>query len=107
LVATAWLPTLSAKLILISLATTIIPGAQQWYSLSHYCYPKSAIFEPGRIFIVFTHPGQSLITGPDGAVVRNNKDESETCTVTEIDLSEALADRSGHIVDRRPEVYKL
>lgn len=30
-----------------------------------------------------------------------------THTVTEIDLSEALANMSGHIIDRRPDVYKL
>jgi len=54
-----------------------------------------------------THPGQSLITGPNGAVVCNNEDKSQTYTVTEIDLSKALADKSQHIVDRRPDVYKL
>jgi predicted amidohydrolase len=70
------------------------------------CMMRTRSYENG-IFIVFTHPGQSLITGPDGAVVCNNEQESQTCTVTEVDLSEALADRSGHIIDRRPDVYKL
>jgi len=70
------------------------------------CMMRTRSYENG-IFIVFTHPGQSLITGPDGAVVCNNEEESQTYTVTEIDLSQALADRSGHIIDRRPDVYKL
>jgi len=70
------------------------------------CMMRTRSYENG-IFIVFTHPGQSLITGPNGAVVCNNEDESQTYTVTEIDLSKAPADKSGHIVDRRPDVYKL
>ncbi len=70
------------------------------------CMMRTRSYENG-IFIVFTHPGLSLITGPNGAVVCNNEDKSQTCSVTEIDLSKALADKSGHIVDRRPDVYKL
>jgi omega-amidase len=70
------------------------------------CMMRTRSYENG-IFIVFTHPGQSLITGPNGAVVCNNEDKSQTYTVTEIDLSKAPADKSGHIVDRRPNVYKL
>jgi len=70
------------------------------------CMMRTRSYENG-IFIVFTHPGQSLITGPNGAVVCNNEDKGQTYTVTEIDLSKALADKSGHIVDRRPDVYKL
>lgn len=70
------------------------------------CMMRTRSYENG-IFIVFTHPGQSLITGPGGTVVCNNEDKSQTYTVTEIDLSKALADTSGHILDRRPDVYKL
>jgi predicted amidohydrolase len=70
------------------------------------CMMRTRSYENG-IFIAFAHPGQSLITGPDGAVVCNNEKESQTYTVTEIDLSKALADRSGHIIDRRPDVYRL
>jgi omega-amidase len=70
------------------------------------CMMRTRSYENG-IFIVFTHPGQSLITGPDGAVVCNNRDEDRTYTVTEIDLSKAPADTSGHITDRRTDVYKL
>lgn len=70
------------------------------------CMMKTRSYENG-IFIVFTHPGQSLITDPGGAVVCNNEDAGETYTVTEIDLSRAPANKGGHIVDRRPDVYKL
>ena len=70
------------------------------------CMMRTRSYENG-IFIIFTHPGQSLITGPNGAVVCNNTDKTQTYTVTEIDLSEALADKSGHIIDRRPDVYRL
>ncbi len=70
------------------------------------CMMRTRAYENG-IFIIFTHPGQSLITGPDGAVVCNNKDKTQTYTVTEIDLSAALANKSGHIVDRRTDVYRL
>jgi predicted amidohydrolase len=69
------------------------------------CIMRTRSYENG-IFIVFTHPGQSLITGPDGAIVCNNQDKSQTYTVTEIDLSKALADMSSHIIDRRTDVYK-
>jgi predicted amidohydrolase len=70
------------------------------------CMMRTRSYENG-IYIVFTHPGQSLITDPRGTVVCNNEDENETYAVTEIDLSKAPANKGGHIVDRRPDVYKL
>ena len=70
------------------------------------CMMRTRSYENG-IFIVFTHPEQSLITGPKGAVVCNNRDEARKYTVTEIDLSQAPANTGGHIVDRRPDIYKL
>ena len=70
------------------------------------CMMRTRAYENG-IYIVFTHPGQSLITNHKGAVVCNNTDENLTYTVTEIDLSKAPANKGGHIVDRRPDVYKL
>ena len=70
------------------------------------CMMRTRSYENG-IYIVFTHPGQSLITDPGGAVVCNNEDAGRTYTVTEIDLSKAPANKGGHIVDRRPDVYKL
>jgi len=70
------------------------------------CMMRTRSYENG-IFIVFTHPGQALITDPRGRVACNNEDEEKTYTITEIDLSKAPADKGGHIVDRRPDVYKL
>ena len=70
------------------------------------CMMRTRSYENG-IYIVFTHPGQSLITDPRGAVTCNNEDKDRTWTVTQIDLSKAPANKGGHIVDRRPDVYKL
>jgi omega-amidase len=70
------------------------------------CMMRTRSYENG-IYIGFTHPGQSLITDPKGDVVCNNEDKRTTYTVTEIDLSKAPANKGGHIVDRRPDVYKL
>jgi len=70
------------------------------------CMMRTRAYENG-IFIIFTHPGQSLITGPKGEIVYNNKDKNQSYTITEIDLSKALADKSGHIIDRRTDVYRL
>ena len=70
------------------------------------CMMRTRSYENG-IFIVFAHPGQSLITGPNGAIVCNNADKSRTYTVTEIDLSKAPANTGGHIVDRRQDIYRL
>jgi predicted amidohydrolase len=70
------------------------------------CMMRTRAYENG-IYIVFTHPGQSLITNHKGAIVCNNTDENTTYSVTEIDLSKAPANKGGHIVDRRPDVYEL
>ena len=70
------------------------------------CMMRTRSYENG-IFIIFTHPGQSLITDPRGRVVCNNEDKNKTFAITEIDLSRAPANKGGHIVDRRPDVYKL
>jgi predicted amidohydrolase len=70
------------------------------------CMMRTRSYENG-IYIVFTHPGQALITNHKGAVVCNNVDETKTYAVTEIDLSKAPANKGGHIVDRRADVYKL
>jgi omega-amidase len=68
------------------------------------CMMRTRSYENG-IFIAFTHPGQSLITGPGGEIVCNEQDATRTFIVTEIDLSKAPANKGGHIADRRPDVY--
>ncbi len=70
------------------------------------CMMRTRSYENG-IFIAFTHPGQSLITGPEGNVVCNNEGATRTHVITEIDLSKAPANQGGHIADRRPDVYRL
>jgi omega-amidase len=70
------------------------------------CMMRTRAYENG-IYIVFTHPGQSLITNHKGVVVCNNTDKNTTYTITEIDLSKAPANKGGHIVDRRTDVYEL
>ena len=70
------------------------------------CMMRTRSYENG-IFIVFTHPGQSLITGPNGAVVCNDRSDDHKYTVTEIDLDKAPANTGGHIADRRPDLYRL
>ncbi|UCC97116.1 MAG: carbon-nitrogen hydrolase family protein [Phycisphaerales bacterium] len=70
------------------------------------CMMRTRAYENG-IYIVFTHPGQALITDPKGAVLHNSVDKEQTYTVTEIDLSRAVANKGGHIVDRRADVYEL
>jgi len=68
------------------------------------CMMRTRSYENG-IFIAFTHPGQSLITGPEGEIVCNEQNETRTFIMTEIDLSKAPANKGGHIVDRRPDIY--
>jgi omega-amidase len=68
------------------------------------CMMRTRSYENG-IFIAFTHPRQSLITGPEGQIVCNEENETRTFIITEIDLSKAPANQGGHIADRRPDVY--
>ena len=70
------------------------------------CMMRTRSYE-NEIYIVFTHPGQSLITDPRGNVVCNNEDQGKSYTITEINLSKAPANKGGHIIDRRTDVYKL
>jgi predicted amidohydrolase len=68
------------------------------------CMMRTRSYENG-IFIAFTHPGQALITGPEGQIVRNEENAATTYVITEIDLSKAPANKGGHIADRRPDIY--
>ena len=66
---------------------------------------RTRSYENG-IYIAFTHPDQSLITGPLGEIVQNNKDKKERFVITNIDLSNATAEKNNHIADRRTDLYK-
>jgi beta-ureidopropionase len=62
-----------------------------------------------ELFIAFTHPKQALITGPEGEVITNDEDPKHRYVVSLVDLSAVDARRtssSGHLKDRRPELYK-
>jgi predicted amidohydrolase len=61
-----------------------------------------------EVFIAFTHPKQSLITGPGGEVVADDRRRNCRFAVTVIDL--AAVDRArgavhSHLKDRQPHVY--
>jgi len=61
-----------------------------------------------EVFMVFTHPVQSIITDPYGRVLVNNSDDTTTYTITEIDLEDVDRARSrsmSHLKDCRPEIY--
>ena len=56
-----------------------------------------------QCYIAFTHPEESLITGPKGGVLAKTWAEGPGVFVTEIDLSRVHDD--NHLADRRPELY--
>ena len=61
-----------------------------------------------EVFIAFTHPRQSLLTDPTGRILCNDIREDADASVTEIDLSEVDAVRTGsasHLKDRRSDLY--
>ncbi len=67
---------------------------------------RTRSFENG-IFIAFTHPRQSLITGPVGDIIINNENDSDEFTLTEIDLSLATGKENNHLLDRRVDLYEM
>ncbi len=61
-----------------------------------------------EVFIVFTHPAQSLVTGPTGEIVLNETSEQVAFAVSEVDLSAVDQVRAGedsHLKDRHPDLY--
>ena len=73
------------------------------------CMMRTRAYE-SEVMIAFTHPGQALITGPGGHILRNETSPDVPFVVTEVDLSEvdrARAGASAHLRDRRPDVYTL
>lgn len=63
-----------------------------------------------ELVIAFTHPRQSLVTGPRGEVLRDEREPERGVAVTEVDLAAvdaARASPSAHLRDRRPELYGL
>lgn len=63
-----------------------------------------------EVFIGFTHPRQSLVTGPCGQVIRNTTDSDGDYSLTMIDLLEVDRARQGptaHLRDCRTDVYGI
>ncbi len=63
-----------------------------------------------EVFIAFTHPRQSLLTGPGGRVHCDQREPRPAVARTAIDLAEADAARatpSAHLRDRRTDLYQL
>lgn len=61
-----------------------------------------------EIFIAFTHPAQSLITGPEGEIVVNDRSEDAPFSVSEIDLArvdQRRARETSHLGYRRTDLY--
>ena len=60
-----------------------------------------------EVIIAFTHPGQSLITGPWGQVLINEESPATDFAVCDVDLSKVDEQRSGqsHLRDRRADLY--
>jgi predicted amidohydrolase len=73
------------------------------------CMMRTRAYE-SEIFIVFTHPAQSLVTGPESQVVLNETSVEVSFAVSEIDLLEVDTARersNSHLRNRRPDVYRL
>ncbi len=58
-----------------------------------------------QCFIAFTHPEESLVTGPKGQILAQWTGSDPGVLVCEIDLS--LAKDDNHLHDRRPELYGI
>jgi hypothetical protein len=70
---------------------------------------RTRAFE-SEVFIAFTHPRQSLLTGPGGRVHCDQRKPHPPIACTCIDLAEADAARStpsAHLRDRRGDLYQL
>ncbi|HJP33308.1 MAG TPA: carbon-nitrogen hydrolase family protein [Candidatus Latescibacteria bacterium] len=68
---------------------------------------RTRAFE-SEIFIAFTHPQQSLITGPGGRVLCDKVGDIDAVAVTTIDLAEVDQVRqspTSHLQDLRPALY--
>jgi predicted amidohydrolase len=63
-----------------------------------------------QCFIAFTHPKQSLVTGPNGKVLLKEdgtEDEASAAHVAICDVDLTRASDDNHLKDRRPDIYKI
>jgi len=94
----------TARTLTLKGARVIFNPTYGFHNEFNVCMMRTRAYENG-IYITFTHPGQSLITGPRGNIVANNEDSKTSYTITEVDLNRATALKNNHIRDRRPDVY--
>lgn len=74
------------------------------YGMWHYdneWWMRTRSYE-NELYICFTHPNLSLITGPKGEIVAKLQSSVEDVLVEDLDLSQVT---SNMIKDRRPELY--
>ena len=72
------------------------------------CLMRTRSFE-NELFIAFTHPAQSLVTGPKGEILVDEESADARYAVCEIDLAQVDRIRSAEqsfLKDRRAEVYQ-
>ena len=98
----------SVRTIALEGARVIFNPTYGMHNELNLCMMRTRSYE-SIVFIAFTHPLQTLITSPRGDVVSNVEAEDVTFTVTEIDLEEVDARRetSGHLSERRSDIYQL
>jgi predicted amidohydrolase len=61
-----------------------------------------------EVFIAFTHPIESLLTGPNGEIITDDVHAEAGYSITEIDLTRADIARAApaaHLRDRRADLY--
>lgn len=98
----------SVRTIALQGARVIFNPTYGMHNELNLCMMRTRSYE-SIVFIAFTHPLQALITSPRGDVVSNVEAEDVSFTVTEIDLEEVDARRetSGHLSERRWDIYQL
>ena len=98
-----------------SVRTLALKGAQVIFNPTYgmhndmnLCMMRTRSFE-SEIFIAFTHAKQAMITSPFGEIISNSISSDVNFTVTEIDFTENEKKRvkSGHLRDRRTDLYEL
>lgn len=71
------------------------------------CMMRTRAYE-SELYIAFTHPRQSLVTGPDGSVVLDAGEGPDCFSACQLDLSrvdQARLRPSAHLRDRAPAAY--
>lgn len=81
----------------------LMPTYGMWHD-ENEAWMKTRGYE-NQMFVCFTHPRVSLITGPTGKVEAKLQSNVPDVLVHTIDLDEARDD--NHLQDRRPDLYEI